>query len=99
MIAKMRHNGETCTAANRFYVEAPVAEAFAAKLADGHGRAADRPRPRGGNRLGPLVDADTATRWPSWSTAPSAAGAKATRRRRDARAAPASTTRPPSSPA
>src|SRR4029450_3199584 len=37
MIAKMRHNGETCTAANRFYVEAPVAEAFAAKLADAMG--------------------------------------------------------------
>ena len=59
MIAKMRHNGETCTAANRFYVEAPVAEEFAARLAQamdalpmGHGL-------EDGNRLGPLVDADT----------------------------------------
>ena len=30
MIAKMRHNGETCTAANRFYVEGPVADEFSA---------------------------------------------------------------------
>lgn len=33
MVAKMRHSAETCTAANRFYVEAPVVEAFAEKLA------------------------------------------------------------------
>ncbi len=33
MVAKMRHSAETCTAANRFYVEAPVVEEFAAKLA------------------------------------------------------------------
>ena len=45
MIAKMRHNGETCTAANRFYVEAPVAEAFAAKLADAMGALPTGPRP------------------------------------------------------
>jgi succinate-semialdehyde dehydrogenase/glutarate-semialdehyde dehydrogenase len=59
MVAKMRHNGETCTAANRFYVEAPVAEAFADKLA-----AAMAAVPMGhgleeGNGLGSLVDADT----------------------------------------
>jgi succinate-semialdehyde dehydrogenase / glutarate-semialdehyde dehydrogenase len=34
MIAKMRNIGEACTAANRFYVEAPVAEAFGRMLAD-----------------------------------------------------------------
>ncbi len=33
MTAKMRHSAETCTAANRFYVEASVAEEFGAKLA------------------------------------------------------------------
>ncbi|MEZ5228896.1 MAG: aldehyde dehydrogenase family protein [Acidimicrobiales bacterium] len=33
MVAKMRHSAETCTAANRFYVEAPVVDEFAAKLA------------------------------------------------------------------
>jgi len=33
MIAKMRNAGEACTAANRFYVEAPVAEEFSRRLA------------------------------------------------------------------
>jgi succinate-semialdehyde dehydrogenase/glutarate-semialdehyde dehydrogenase len=77
MVAKMRHNGETCTAANRFYVEAPVAEAFAAKLGKamaaipmGHGLEA-------GNRLGPLVDADTRDKVASLVDA--AVGAGATR--------------------
>ena len=59
MIAKMRNIGEACTAANRFHVAAPVADEFAAKLAermgamkvgrgteDGRrGRAADRRQP------------------------------------------------------
>jgi len=34
MIAKMRHNGETCTAANRFYVEKSVADAFTRRLTE-----------------------------------------------------------------
>lgn len=33
MVAKMRHSAETCTAANRFYVETGVAAEFTAKLA------------------------------------------------------------------
>ena len=33
MVAKMRHSAETCTAANRFLVEAPAVEAFTTKLA------------------------------------------------------------------
>ena len=33
MIAKMRNGGEACTAANRFFVETPVAEEFATKFA------------------------------------------------------------------
>ena len=33
MVAKMRHSAETCTAANRFYAEAGVADAFTQKLA------------------------------------------------------------------
>ena len=32
MVAKMRHSAETCTAANRFYVEAGVADEFAERL-------------------------------------------------------------------
>jgi len=59
LIAKMRHNGEACTAANRFYVERPVAEAFGDKLA------AAMAGLKMGNgldptvRVGPLVDAAT----------------------------------------
>jgi succinate-semialdehyde dehydrogenase/glutarate-semialdehyde dehydrogenase len=34
MIAKMRNGGEACTAANRFYVEEPVAERFTAMLTE-----------------------------------------------------------------
>ena len=56
MIAKLRHNGEACTAANRFFVEAPVADEF--------GPAWPRPWRRNvgpgldpDTRLGPLVDA------------------------------------------
>ena len=33
MVAKMRHSAETCTAANRFYAEAGVADEFTSKLA------------------------------------------------------------------
>jgi succinate-semialdehyde dehydrogenase / glutarate-semialdehyde dehydrogenase len=56
MVAKFRNTGQTCVAANRFIVEAPVAEAFArvliarvAKLKVGRG--SDE-----GVDLGPLID-------------------------------------------
>lgn len=59
MVAKMRNGGESCTAANRFYVEKPIAAEFAqrfahamAKLKLGHGL-------EPGVQLGPLVNADT----------------------------------------
>lgn len=59
VIAKMRNVGEACTAANRFLVEAPVAEDFATRLAARLGamkvgRGADP-----GVEVGPLVDAAT----------------------------------------
>ena len=59
MIAKMRHNGEACTAANRFYVERPVAEEFSRRLAAAMGAL------KMGNgldpevRVGPLVNEAT----------------------------------------
>src|SRR5690242_2276513 len=59
MIAKMHNGGEACTAANRFYVEAPVAEEFTVRLAEAMGKL------RMGNGLdddvevGPLVNAAT----------------------------------------
>ena len=34
MVAKMRHSAETCTAANRFFVEAGVADDFTSRLAE-----------------------------------------------------------------
>jgi succinate-semialdehyde dehydrogenase/glutarate-semialdehyde dehydrogenase len=78
MIAKMRHNGETCTAANRFYVEAPVAEAFAAKLGEAMGALPTGHGLEDGNRLGPLVDADTRDKVAELVDAAVSAGAKAT---------------------
>ncbi|MFP5255456.1 MAG: NAD-dependent succinate-semialdehyde dehydrogenase [Acidimicrobiia bacterium] len=59
MLAKMRHNGETCTAANRFYVEAPVAEDFTRRLAEAMGRVRMGPGLDEGVGLGPMVDAAT----------------------------------------
>ena len=37
MVAKMRHSAETCTAANRFFAEAGIAEEFTARLAEAMG--------------------------------------------------------------
>jgi succinate-semialdehyde dehydrogenase/glutarate-semialdehyde dehydrogenase len=56
MIAKMRNMGEACTSANRFHVAGPVAEQFAAKLAEKMGaltlgRGVDE-----GVDVGPLID-------------------------------------------
>ena len=59
MVAKMRNGGEACTAANRFYVHADVAEPFAARLA------AEMAALRTGSgldpavQLGPLVNAES----------------------------------------
>jgi succinate-semialdehyde dehydrogenase / glutarate-semialdehyde dehydrogenase len=62
MVAKMRNMGEACTAANRFLVEAPLARAFAQRLAErmgalrlGGGLDAD-------TNVGPLIDADAQAR-------------------------------------
>jgi len=59
MVAKMRNGGESCTAANRFYVEKPIADEFARRFADlmsevkiGHGL-------DDGIQLGPMVNAST----------------------------------------
>ena len=69
MLAKMRNLGEACTAANRIYVHADIAEAFtkrltermsALKMGDGTDPSVD---------VGPLVNAATRTRWRnSWPT-------------------------------
>jgi succinate-semialdehyde dehydrogenase/glutarate-semialdehyde dehydrogenase len=62
MVAKMRNAGEACTAANRFYVERPVAEEFGRRLAERMqamrvGAGLDE-----GTQVGPLVNEDTAAK-------------------------------------
>jgi succinate-semialdehyde dehydrogenase/glutarate-semialdehyde dehydrogenase len=57
MVAKMRNMGESCVAANRFHVEASVAEEFTSKLTEKMaaltvGRGTDE-----GVNVGPLIDA------------------------------------------
>lgn len=58
MISKLRHNGETCTAANRFYVEAPVVEEFTERLVARFAAMQVGPGIDPASQLGPLVDAD-----------------------------------------
>ena len=54
--AKMRNNGEACTAANRFHVAAPVADAFAEKLAQKLGSMKVARGTEEGSEVGPLVN-------------------------------------------
>ncbi|MBG0561186.1 NAD-dependent succinate-semialdehyde dehydrogenase [Actinoplanes aureus] len=59
MIAKMRNGGEACTAANRFYVESPVAEEFARRLAQRMSGLVVGPGTDEKTQVGPLVNEDT----------------------------------------
>ncbi|GAA1609819.1 NAD-dependent succinate-semialdehyde dehydrogenase [Actinoplanes couchii] len=59
MIAKMRNGGEACTAANRFFVEEPVAEEFARKLSQRMAALVVGPGTDEGTQVGPLVNEDT----------------------------------------
>ena len=56
MVAKMRNGGEACTAANRFYVEASVAQDFADKLAAKMGTMKVGPGTDPETQVGPLVN-------------------------------------------
>jgi succinate-semialdehyde dehydrogenase/glutarate-semialdehyde dehydrogenase len=57
MVAKMRHSAETCTAANRFLVEAGVADEFTVRLAEAMGALQVGPGMESGVACGPLIDA------------------------------------------
>jgi succinate-semialdehyde dehydrogenase/glutarate-semialdehyde dehydrogenase len=59
MVAKMRNGGEACTAANRFYIEAPVAEEFSRMLAGAMANLTMGPGLEPGVDVGPLVNAAT----------------------------------------
>lgn len=76
MIAKMRNGGESCTAANRFFVEKPIVEEFASRFASlmselkvGHGL-------DDGVNLGPMVNGSTRNKVASIVDEAVAAGAK-----------------------
>jgi succinate-semialdehyde dehydrogenase / glutarate-semialdehyde dehydrogenase len=58
MIAKMRNIGEACTAANRFHVAEPVADAFAGKLAERMGAMKVGRGTEDGVQVGPLINKD-----------------------------------------
>jgi succinate-semialdehyde dehydrogenase/glutarate-semialdehyde dehydrogenase len=57
MIAKMRNAGEACTAANRFYVEATIAEEFGRRLAERMVGLRVGPGSDEQSQVGPLVNA------------------------------------------
>jgi succinate-semialdehyde dehydrogenase / glutarate-semialdehyde dehydrogenase len=77
MIAKMRNGGEACTAANRFYVEAPVAEAFARGLAERMAGLVVGPGTDEKTQVGPLVNEDTVRKVDDLVRAALSAGATA----------------------
>jgi succinate-semialdehyde dehydrogenase/glutarate-semialdehyde dehydrogenase len=60
MVAKMRNGGEACTAANRFFVEAAVADEFGRRLAERMSALRLGPGLDDATQVGPLVNDDTA---------------------------------------
>ncbi|MEE8330180.1 MAG: NAD-dependent succinate-semialdehyde dehydrogenase [Acidimicrobiia bacterium] len=59
MVAKMRNAGEACTAANRFYVEAPVADEFAKRFGQAMSALRVGPGSDEASDVGPLINAPT----------------------------------------
>ena len=62
MVAKMRNGGEACTAANRFFVEAPVAEEFGRRLAERMAALRLGPGVADDTEVGPLVNEEAAAK-------------------------------------
>jgi len=56
MIAKMRNGGEACTAANRFYAQKGIADAFSKRLAERMGALKVGPGYAAGTQCGPLIN-------------------------------------------
>lgn len=76
MVAKMRNGGESCIAANRFFVEAPIAEEFARRLADEMAAMRVGPGSDRSNEVGPLINAAARDEVGQLVQASIAAGAK-----------------------
>jgi succinate-semialdehyde dehydrogenase / glutarate-semialdehyde dehydrogenase len=62
MVAKMRNAGEACTAANRFYVEASIADEFGRRLAERMSALRVGPGSAEETQVGPLVNEDSAAK-------------------------------------
>jgi len=77
MVAKMRNAGEACTAANRFYVEASVADEFSRLLADRMSALVVGPGIQEGTEVGPLVNKDAVSKVDQLVRGALAQGAKA----------------------
>ncbi len=56
--AKMRHSAETCTAANRFFVEEPIMDEFGTRLAAAMASLKVAEGHTDGAQVGPLINAD-----------------------------------------
>jgi succinate-semialdehyde dehydrogenase/glutarate-semialdehyde dehydrogenase len=77
MVAKMRNAGEACTAANRFYVEAGVAEEFSRRLAERMAALVVGPGTDEKTQVGPLVNEDSVSKVDELVTAAVSEGAAA----------------------
>ena len=77
MLAKMRNGGEACTAANRFYVEESVSEAFIERLTEKMSAVAMGNGLDEGVQLGPLVNEDSREKVASLVSGALSAGARA----------------------
>ena len=62
MVAKMRNAGEACTAANRFYVHADVADEFSRRLAERMAALRVGPGTSDDTEVGPLVNEESAAK-------------------------------------
>jgi succinate-semialdehyde dehydrogenase/glutarate-semialdehyde dehydrogenase len=62
MVAKMRNGGEACTAANRFYVQKGIADAFSRKLAERMGAMKVGAGYDRATQCGPLINRDAVDR-------------------------------------
>lgn len=61
LVAKMRNGGQACTAANRFYVHASIAEEFSSSLGRAMGAMIQGSGLRPDVEVGPLIDAPSRT--------------------------------------